>query len=185
MPIVEIHVLEGYSSHDKLRLGRAVTDGVRSVVPAAPEAITVLTHEIPADNYVRGGIARKPAPALPDPVQMTRDFLTAMEARDLDAAELFLGVGFTMQFPGADPMGTLPQLVEWAKPRYKYVTKTYEGFEQSMSAAGPVVYCRGSLSGEWPDGTAFEGIRFIDRFQFSDGLIVRQDVWNDIAEVRP
>ena len=185
MPIVEIHILEGYGGAEKNRLGKAVTDAVRMVVPAVPEAITVITHEMPHDNYLRGGVARQGAPALPDAVEVVRAFLGAMEARDLTSAETFLGAGFTMQFPGADPMNTLPQLVDWAKPRYRYVKKTYERFDQAMSDAGPVVYCSGTLHGGWPDGTPFEGIRFIDRFQFSEGLIVRQDVWNDIAEVRP
>ncbi len=31
---------------------------------------------------------------------------------------------------------------------------------------------------------AFEGIRFIDRFEVTAGKITRQDVWNDIAEVK-
>ena len=185
MPIVEIHILEGYGQQDKTRLGEAVTEAIRLVVPADPEAITVLTHEIPAGNYLRGGIARSPAPALPDAVQVTRDFLAAMEARDLTKAETYLGVGFTMHFPAAAPMTTLQQLVDWAKHRYRFVRKTYETFDQAMSEAGPVVYCHGTLHGEWPDGTPFEGIRFIDRFQFAEGLIVRQDVWNDIAEMRP
>lgn len=185
MPIVEIHMLKGYNPPDKIRLGKAVTDAIRSVVLVDPEAVTVLTHEIPAENYLRGGITRTPAPALPDTIQLTRDFLVAMEARDLTKAETYLGVGFTMQFPGTAPMNTLQQLVDWAKPRYRFVRKTYETFDQAMSEAGPVVYCSGTLHGEWPDGTPFEGIRFMDRFQFGEGLIVRQDVWNDIAEVRP
>ncbi len=184
MPIVEIHILEGYGPSEKKRLGHAVSDAVRSVVPAPPEAVIVMTHEMNPDNYVRGGETRAGAPALPDAVQAVRDFLSAMEARDLAKAETFLGAGFRMQFPGAQPMNTLPQLVEWAKPRYRFVKKTYERFDQAMSKEGPVVYCYGTLNGEWPDGTPFDGIRFIDRFQFSEGLIVCQDVWNDIAEVR-
>jgi hypothetical protein len=28
-------------------------------------------------------------------------------------------------------------------------------------------------------------VRFIDRFVLVDGLIQQQDVWNDLAEVRP
>ena len=185
MPIIEIHLLTGYAADDKGRLGRAVTDAVRSVIPAAPEAITVLTHEIARDGYFRGGTARDPAPALPDPEAAVRAFLGAMEARDLDAAQVYLGAGFTMQFPGAQPMTQLSELVEWAKPRYRFVKKTYEQFDTVMGGSGPVVYCYGSLHGEWPDGTSFFGIRFIDRFAFTDGLIARQDVWNDIAEVRP
>ena len=44
------------------------------------------------------------------------------------------------------------------------------------------VYVSGTLSGEWPDGAAFTGIRFIDRFEVERGLIRCQDVWNDLAE---
>lgn len=185
MPIIELHILEGYAAEAKLRLGKAVTDAVQSVVPARPEAITVITHEIAPENYTRGGATRTGAPALPDHVALVRDFLTQMEQRNLDAAGRFLGVGFLMQFPGAEPMVTLSQMIDWAKPRYRFVKKAYERFEQVNSDAGPVVYCSGTLNGEWPDGTPFEGIRFIDRFEFSEGLIVRQDVWNDIAEMRP
>ena len=39
-------------------------------------------------------------------------------------------------------------------------------------------------AGEWPDGTAFEGIRFIDRFVVVDGKITDQRVWNDLGEAR-
>ncbi len=38
------------------------------------------------------------------------------------------------------------------------------------------------LAGEWPDGTPFDGIRFIDRFELADGKLARQEVWNDLAE---
>ena len=48
-----------------------------------------------------------------------------------------------------------------------------------------VVYCRGTLAGEWPDGRAFAGVRFIDRFEIDDaGRIVDQQVWNDLGEAR-
>ncbi|MCE8006016.1 nuclear transport factor 2 family protein [Aestuariivita sp.] len=185
MPIVEIHILEGYGPQDKARLGRAVSDAVRSVVPADPEAITVITRDIPHANYLRGGQARVPAAALPDPVAIVRDYLEAMEARDLDRAEAHLAPGFTMQFPGADPMSTLAELIDWARPRYRFVKKTYAGFDASAGDQGTVVHCHGTLHGEWPNGAAFEGIRFIDRFELSKGRILRQDVWNDIAEMRP
>jgi len=112
---------------------------------------------------------------------MVRAFLAAMEARDLPLAQSFLGAGFVMTFPGGVRMTTLAELVAWARPRYRFVRKTYDGFDD----AGDTVYCHGTLSGEWPDGAAFSGVRFIDRFELSNGQIVRQDVWNDIAEVRP
>lgn len=183
MPIVELHVLEGYAPEEKRRLGKALTDAVRLVVPAPPEAVTVMIHEMPRENYHRGG-AREPAPALPDPAGIVRDFLAAMERRDLAAAEAMLGEGFEMRFPGTGPMHRLQELIDWAKPRYRFVKKTYDGFDAMQGDDVAVVYCRGTLSGEWPDGTAFEGIRFIDRFEIAGGKIVKQDVWNDIAEVR-
>jgi hypothetical protein len=117
----------------------------------------------------------------PDRAALVRDFLTAMEARDLPRAQAMLAPHFEMTFPGGRRMRTLPELIAWAAPRYRFVRKTYDRFD----TAGDVVYCFGTLSGEWPDGTPFAGIRFIDRFEMAGGLIVRQDVWNDIAEVKP
>lgn len=185
MPIVELHVLEGYNDQEKQRLGEALTDAVRFVVPAAPEFVTVMIHDMPADNYYRGRTQRSPAPARPHPAQVVKDYLAAMEARELEKARDMLGDGFTMTFPEAAPMQTLEELIEWSRPRYKFVTKTYEGFD-AMQGAGDaaIVYCRGTLQGEYHDGARFDGIRFIDRFEITGGKIIRQDVWNDMAEVR-
>lgn len=185
MPVIELHVMQGYSDAEKFRLCEALTHAVRIVVPAPPEAVTVLVHELDPSGYMRGGQRRTPAPALPDPIMLVRDYLAAMEAREIDKASDMLGAGFTMTFPGMAPMTKLEQLIEWAKPRYNFVTKTYSGFD-AMQTPGDaaVVYCRGTLSGEWPDGTPFEGIRFIDRFEVTAGHLTRQDVWNDIAETK-
>jgi 4-oxalocrotonate tautomerase family enzyme len=185
MPIVELHVLEGYDAEEKQRLGEAMTQAVRFVVPAAPEVVTVMIHDMPTGNYYRGGSQRSPAPARPDPARIVKGYLAAMEARELDKARAFLGDGFTMTFPGTAPMGTLEELIDWSKPRYKFVTKNYDGFDAMQSAGdAAIVYCRGTLRGEYHDDSTFEGIRFIDRFEIEDGKITRQDVWNDMAEVR-
>ncbi|MGB3247439.1 MAG: nuclear transport factor 2 family protein [Sulfitobacter sp.] len=184
MPVVEIHLLEVYTGDDKARLGSAMTDAVRSVLPAGSDAITVMIHELPQADYFRGGIQRDGAPALPDPVQIVRDYLAAMEARELERAQTLLGAGFTLTFPGAAPMRTLKELIDWSAPRYRFVRKTYETFDTSQGGTAAVVHCHGTLNGEWPDGTAFAGIRFIDRFEIAGGKITRQDVWNDIAEVK-
>ena len=185
MPIVEAHVLEGYAPDDKSRLVRALTDAIRFVVPAPDEAITVMLHEYAPENYGRGGTMRPPAPALPDPEKVVLDYLARMEAREIDAAQAMLAEGFVMTFPGTGPMTALFELIGWAKGRYRFVTKTYEAVEAFHAGGAAVVYARGTLAGEWPDGSAFEGIRFIDRFELKGGLIVRQDVWNDLAEMRP
>ncbi len=185
MPIVELHVIEGYNAEEKQRLGRALTDAVRFVVPAAPDLVTVLIHDLRREDYYRGGQTRQPAPAKDDPEQIVRAFLAEMSKRALDKAKTRLAPGFVMHFPGTPVMHDLSELMDWAAPRYRSVTKTYEGFDAMQSAGdASIVYCRGTLSGEWPDGSPFEGIRFIDRFEIIDNLITRQDVWNDIAETR-
>ncbi|MEX0286198.1 MAG: tautomerase family protein [Paracoccaceae bacterium] len=185
MPVIEVHLIEGYAPKDKTRLCTALTDATRLVIPAPPEAVTVMVHDHAPAGYMRGREAKAPATALPDAAQIVRDFLAAMEARDLKRAETHLGAGFQMVFPGTGPMTSLQDLVDWAKPRYRFVKKTYDTFDTLHSAGDEtIVYCTGTLYGEWPDGTPFDGIRFIDRFALVNGLIVRQDVWNDIAEVK-
>jgi len=116
--------------------------------------------------------------------QTVRAYLDAMEARDLDSAKGYLAEGFTMTFPGDAVFSTLDELIDWAKPRYRSIGKKYDRFDQTGGAGDEAVYCFGTLFGEWPDGTAFEGIRFIDRFTVKGDKLVDQRVWNDLAEVR-
>lgn len=118
-----------------------------------------------------------------DATALVRRYLAAMEARDLASAEAMLAPGFVMRFPGTGEMTTLKELIDWAAPRYRFVRKTYDA-DETIPGPVAVVYCRGTLSGEWPDGTPFDGIRFIDRFEVEAGRITRQDVWNDIAETK-
>ena len=115
--------------------------------------------------------------------QLVMDFLAAMEARDIEKAKTFLAPGFTMIFPGGAQFTELEQLVEWSKPRYQRVGKTYERFDEAPAEDGTIVYCFGTLHGVWLDGSEFDGIRFIDRFTVRDGKLVDQKVWNDMGEV--
>jgi hypothetical protein len=118
--------------------------------------------------------------ATEDPAAIVQAYLAAMEARDLPAARAHLAPGFAMTFPGGVRLDSLEALVAWSAPRYRFVRKTYERFD----AMPGLVYCFGTLHGEWPDGTPFAGIRFIDRFELEGRLIRRQDVWNDMGEAR-
>ena len=45
------------------------------------------------------------------------------------------------------------------------------------------VYNTGHLYGEWPDGTPFDGNRYMDIFTVRGRKIVSTDVWNDSAEI--
>jgi hypothetical protein len=43
-----------------------------------------------------------------------------------------------------------------------------------------IVYCFGTLYGDFADGRHFDGVRFIDRFTVRDGRLVDHRVWNDL-----
>lgn len=184
MPVVSITLLPGYDADTEQRLVQRVAQATRSVIAAPAAGTTVfVTH---ANTYQRDGTVRTAGgPAVPDAAALVRDFLERMQARDLDAAAKHLSPGFAMQFPGAAPMHGLSDLLPWAAARYRRVAKSYDRFDQCWGDQATVVYCTGTLHGEWLDGTLFEGVRFVDRFEVVDGLIQRQDVWNDLAEVRP
>ena len=121
-----------------------------------------------------------------DPLVLARDivraYLDTMEARDLPRAKRFLAPGFTMTFPGNQRFTELEAMIAWAKPRYRWVKKRYDLFDVAQGSTATHVFCFGTLYGEWNDGTAFEGIRFIDRFTVRAGKLVDQMVWNDMGE---
>lgn len=185
MPLVNVTLIEGYDEATKARLARAITDAVASVVAAPLDAITVVVNEVPAANYMRGGRHRTPAPPRPAAEEVVRAYLDAMEARDLERARLHLAEGFTMTFPGGVTFSAPEELVAWAQGRYRWVRKTYERFVSAPAGeTGTFVCCTGTLHGEWPDGTPFAAIRFVDFFLVANGRVVRQEVWNDLAEAR-
>ncbi len=163
MTVIELHLPDGQGDAAPLR--DALAQALRQVLPDGTPTFRV----------------RDDASA---PQDVVRAYLSAMEARDLNGARDHLAPGFTMHFPGAEPMTTLEDLIAWAAPRYRHVAKTYDGFDTCHGPGPMVVFARGTLHGKWPDGSTFDGIRFIDRFELADGKITLQDVWNDIAEHR-
>jgi hypothetical protein len=119
-----------------------------------------------------------------DAVALARSFLDAMEARDLDRAGSLLAADFLAIYPGDRRFRTLEALVASGGRRYRNVRKRYaETFHVPAGGDGlETVVFSGTLFGEWADGEAFDGIRFTDRFRTRGGLIVEQQVWNDIGE---
>jgi len=183
MPVVSITLLPGYDADTQHRMVNRVAAAVRSVI-ATPEAgTTVFINEV--STYRRDGKVfsggRDPHPVASD---LVNDFLLAMQNRDLQAAQSFLHPDFQMCFPGGVVMYELAQLVTWAQSRYSQIAKQYERLEESWQGDVTVVFCHGTLQGQWLNGEAFAGIRFMDRFEVLDGLITRQDVWNDLGEHR-
>ncbi|NKB43974.1 MAG: nuclear transport factor 2 family protein [Alphaproteobacteria bacterium] len=117
--------------------------------------------------------------------EKVKNFLRIMEDRDLETAKTFLAPEFRMTFPGGISMTTLDELVSWSKGRYKSISKTFEDFDEFQDGEETVVYSTGMLNGEALDGSAISEVRYIDRFVFRDGLMVDQQVWNDLADVLP
>jgi phenylpyruvate tautomerase PptA (4-oxalocrotonate tautomerase family) len=180
MPVISVTLLPGYSSEAEQRLVGRVALAARSVVAAAAAGTTVFVNH--AATYQRDGKVFSAGGAeLPEASRQVRAFLDCMEQRDLEGAKRLLGSGFEMHFPAAAPMQQLEDLVAHARGRYRHASKTYTRFDESWDDACTVVYCFGTLQGVWLDGTPFTGIRFIDRFELVQGLIRRQDVWNDLA----
>jgi hypothetical protein len=86
--------------------------------------------------------------------------------------------------PEAGTTTFIQEVVAWAQTRYQRVEKTIERVDESWQGDRTVVICAGRLNGVWPNGTPFDNIRFIDRFEVAAGQLMRQDVWNDLGEHR-
>jgi ketosteroid isomerase-like protein len=124
-------------------------------------------------------------PAITAAISIAKTYLTAMEARDMARAKQLVAPQAEFIFPGGARLTDLDAIVAGSAKRYQFVGKHIESIDAAaMPDGGVAVYVRGTLHGRWLDGSAFDGIRFIDRIEVRDGLIVRQDVWNDSGEVR-
>jgi phenylpyruvate tautomerase PptA (4-oxalocrotonate tautomerase family) len=183
MPVVSITLLPGYDQATQHRMVNRVANAVRSVI-ATPEAgTTVFVNEV--STYRRDGkVFSEGRAAHPVASAVVQLFLQAMQDRDLQKAQTFLHPEFRMCFPGGVLMQSLQEMTIWAQQRYTRIAKQYDQLEESWQGDATVVFCHGTLQGTWLNGQTFEGIRFIDRMLVQDGLIMRQDVWNDLAEHR-
>jgi hypothetical protein len=181
MPVTQITLLPGYPREVRERLVNRISDTVRSVIDSAEAGTTTFIQEV--STYRRDGrVFAGGGAAHPVASEVVASFLQAMQDRDLPRAQGHLAPGFLMCFPGGKRFTALEELVAWGRSRYQRVEKVFERFDECWTAEGTIVYCHGTLQGQWPDGSAFEGIRFIDRFLVQAGRLVRQDVWNDLAE---
>lgn len=182
MPVITVTLIEGYDDATRKRLAARLTQTVRSVIEAPLDGVTVVIDEVKPSNYMRGGVCRTPGAPTPAGAAVVESYLAAMEARDLPRAAGHLADGFVMTFPGGHRFDRPEELVAWAKTRYTRVAKTYERFDEAPAEDGTAVICQGTLHGEWLDGRAFSGIRFVDWFLVRGGKLVEQRVWNDLAE---
>jgi len=117
--------------------------------------------------------------------QVASEFFAAMSARDLPRLQALLAPGFVMTVSGNQRFTRLEDFFAHSRARQGAVRKHIEGFDVSVNGDSAVVYSIGTMSGTWLDGSAFQGVRFIDRFGLQSGLITTLDVFSDMAEFRP
>ena len=104
---------------------------------------------------------------------------------DPDAARKYCAPELEIRFTGNRLMRDPAEATAFNRGRYKWVKKKF-GPTHVAAGGGPeetVVYQTGTLYGEWPDGTPFEGNRYVDRYVVRHGKIVKMEVWNDSAEM--
>ena len=119
-----------------------------------------------------------------DPGKIVDEYLRVLMIPDPDAARQFCAPGLEIRFTGDRRMHDPAECAAFNRSRYKWVKKK---FGPTHVVAGgsdeeTVVYQTGTLYGEWPDGTPFEGNRYVDRYVVKRGKIVKMEVWNDSAE---
>ena len=125
------------------------------------------------------------SPSQSDAASIVEAYLDASMIPDPDRARTYMAPNVHITFTGGrrfdDPGGS----AGFNAKRYAWVKKKFERTDvvAGGSDAETVVYNTGTLYGAWPDGTPFEGNRYLDRFVVSHGKIVRMDVWNDSAEI--
>jgi hypothetical protein len=120
----------------------------------------------------------------PTPAALVDEYLRLLMIPDPDAARRFVAPGLQIRFTGGRAMRDPAECSAFNAGRYRWVKKRIAATE-TVGGGTPehtVVYSLGTLYGEWPDGTPFEGNRYVDRYVVSHGLITQMDVWNDSAE---
>ncbi|CAM4106659.1 nuclear transport factor 2 family protein [Bordetella tumulicola] len=129
-----------------------------------------------------------PNPNMPvsttDPGALVDAYLITLMKPDPDGARRYVSPDLRIRFTGGRAMRDPSECTAFNKARYAWVKKRFESTDVVAGATDThaVVYNRGTLYGEWLDGTPFEGNRYVDRYVVNHGLITEMDVWNDSAE---
>ncbi len=122
-------------------------------------------------------------PALP-PGALIDEYLRILMIPEPQGVRHFVSPQLRIRFTGNRPMRQPGDTSAFNAARYGWVKKKIERTEvvSGGTVEETVVYSLGTLYGAWPDGTPFEGNRYVDRYVVSHGLITEMDVWNDSAE---
>jgi SnoaL-like domain len=109
-------------------------------------------------------------------------FLVASMVPDPEAAARCMAPDLIITFTGGRIFHHPRESTAFNATRYAWVKKRMERSDVVPGEDETIVYNIGTLYGAWPDGTPFEGNRYVDRFVVRGGLIVAMSVWNDSAE---
>lgn len=114
-------------------------------------------------------------------IATTEDYLRVTAERQLRASEEFVAGGAEFVYP-TGTYHSLTEVFAAGERRYRWIRKRHATWDLVEKGDGNVVVVSaGTLFGENRHGRPFEGVRYVDRITFRDGLITRQEVWNDLA----
>jgi hypothetical protein len=113
---------------------------------------------------------------------IVEQFLVASMVPDPQEAARYIAPDLAITFTGGRKYSHPRETAAFNAKRYKWVKKKMERTDVVPGRDETIIYNLGTLYGEWPDGTPFEGNRYVDRFVVRGGKIVQMDVWNDSAE---
>ncbi len=114
--------------------------------------------------------------------RIVESFLELSMIPDPAGARRFMAPDVAITFTGGRHMTSPSDSTAFNAGRYAWVKKRMERLDVVPGDGVTTVYSLGTLYGAWPDGTPFEGNRYVDRFTVRDGLIIGMEVWNDSAE---
>ena len=116
--------------------------------------------------------------------KIVEDYLRVLMIPDTEAARRYCAPDLEIRFTGNRRMRDPSECAAFNRGRYKWVKKAFgpTHVAEGGSDEETVVYQTGTLYGEWPDGTKFEGNRYVDRYVVRRGKIAAMEVWNDSAE---
>jgi ketosteroid isomerase-like protein len=117
--------------------------------------------------------------------RVVETYLDRSMAGDADGARRYMTADCEIVFTGGRAMAGPEDPPAFNARRYAWVKKRFLRTDavQDPDTGDVHVWNTGYLYGEWPDGTPFDGNRYVDFFAVRDGLIRRTEVWNDSAEI--
>lgn len=117
--------------------------------------------------------------------EIAAGFFSAMARRDVAVVKSLLAPGFVMTVSGNHRFTDIEAFFSYSRTRQGAVRKHVAGYDVCHGNGKSIVYAHGTMSGTWLDGSPYENVRFVDRFEIERDRILKLDVFSDMAEFRP